>query len=222
MDHISTFEFPIKDLGGVTQMHIIPPSSLTNFHGLKNEDLDTFLFGFETLCRGYDYCTNDQRLNVFPLTLKGTALRWFMSLGGNCIQTSEDMKNIFLKKYQDYCKADKDIFNMIQGEYESLEDYVEQFHYNLQKSKHKYLEKDILKTLLLKGIKDEFLELLNLIGKGDVFQLLYDDVCELCIKYSKEISKAGKSSRDVCSFFSKSATRTRDIRAEIDVLFENF
>ena len=92
-----------------------------------------------------------------------------MSLGGNCIQTWEDMKNIFLKKYQDYCKSNEDIFGMIQGEDESLEDYVEWFQYNLQKSKHKYLEKEILKTLILKGIKDEFLELLNLIGKGDVF-----------------------------------------------------
>ncbi len=222
MAHISTFEFPIKDLGGVTQMHIIPPSSLPNFHGLTNEDPDTFLFEFEILCRGYDYCTNDQRLKVFPLTLKGVGLRWFMSLGGNCIQTWEDMKNIFLKKYQDYCKANEDIFNMIQGEDESLEDYVDRFHYNLQKSKYKHLEKEILKTLLLKGIKDEFLELLNLIGKGDVFQLSYDDVCELCIRYSRGISKAGKNSRDVCSFFSKSATRIGDIRAEINVLFENF
>ena len=44
MAHIPTFEFPIKDLRGVTQIHIIPPSSLPNFHGLENEDLDTFLF----------------------------------------------------------------------------------------------------------------------------------------------------------------------------------
>ena len=52
------------------------------------------------------------------------------------------------------------------------------------------MEKEILKTLLLKGIKDEFLELLNLIGKGDVFQLSYDDIFELCIRYSRGISKA--------------------------------
>lgn len=56
MAHVSTFEFPIKDLGGVIQMHIIP-LSLPNFHGLVNEDPDTFLFEFEILCRGYDYCT---------------------------------------------------------------------------------------------------------------------------------------------------------------------
>ena len=157
MAHISTFEFPIKDLGGVTQMHIIPPSSLPTFHGLKNEDPDTFLFDFEILCRGYDYCTNDKRLKVFPLTLKGSALWWFIILGGNCIQTWEDMKNIFLKKYQDYCKSNEDIFGMIKGEDEILEDYVEWFQYNLQKSKHKNLEKDNLKTILLKGIKYEIL-----------------------------------------------------------------
>lgn len=222
MTHISTFKFPIKEVGGVPQMHIIPLSSLPNFHDLTNEDLDTFLFEFEILCRGYDYYTNDQKLKVFPLTLKGAALRWFMSLGGNCIQTWEDMKNIFLKKYQGYCKDNEDIFNMIQGEDENLEDYVDRFQYNLQKSKHKHLEKEILKTLLLKGIKDEFLELLNLIGKGDVFQLSYDDFCELCIRYSRGISKASKNPRDVCSLFSKSATRTGDIRAKINGLLEHF
>ena len=102
---------------------------------------------------------------------------------------------------EEVCKADEDIFNMIQGEDESLEDYVDQFQYNFQKSKHKYLEKEILKTLLLKGIKDEFLEILNMIGKDDAFQWSYDDVCELCIRYSKGTSKVGKNSRDVCSFF---------------------
>lgn len=109
---------------------------------------------------------------------------------------------------------------MIQGEDERLEDYVDRFQYNLQKSKHKHLEKEILKTLLLKGIKNEFLELLNLIGKGDVFQLSYEsDVCELCISYLRGISKAGKNSRNVCSSFSKFATRIGDISAEINALF---
>ena len=114
-------------------MHIIPSSSLPKFHGLENEELDTFLFEFEVLCRGYDYYNNDQRLKVFPLTLKGETLRWFMSVGGNYIQTWEDMKNVFLKKYQNYCKAIEGIFRMISGEDESLEDYVEKFQYNLQK-----------------------------------------------------------------------------------------
>lgn len=191
MENIVTFEFHIKD-PGVAQMHSIPPYALPKFHGLENEDPDTFLFEFEVLCRGYGYCTNHQRLQVFPLTLKAGALQWLMSLGGNCIQTCEDMKNVFLEKYQDYCHAGEDIFGITQGENESLEDYVERFRYNLQKSKHKNLGKETLKTLLLKGIKDEFLESLNLVGVGDVSHLSYDDVCKLCISYSRGISKFGK------------------------------
>ena len=102
-------------------MKRIPPHVLPNFHGLENEDrIDVFLFQFEVLCRGYGYYANDQKLIVFPLSLKGAALRWFMSLGGNCIQTWEDMKHVFLKRYQDYCRVNEDIFKMTQGEEESL------------------------------------------------------------------------------------------------------
>ena len=84
------------------------------------------------------------------------------------------------------------------------------------------MEKDILKTLILKGIKDEILEILNLIEKSDIFQLSYDDVCDLCIRYSRGISKADKNSREFSSFLSKSARRTGDIRDEISDLFEHF
>ena len=59
-------------------------------------------------------------------------------------------------------------------------------------------------------------------GKGDVFQLSYDDVCELCIRYSRGISKAGKNYRELSYFFSKFATREGDIIDEINVLFKNF
>ena len=85
----------------------IPLDVLPNFHDLENEDPNVFLFQLEVLCRGYGYCSNDQKLNVFPLTLKGTSLRWFMSLGGSCIQTWEDMKHVFLKRYQDYCRVNE-------------------------------------------------------------------------------------------------------------------
>ena len=48
------------------------------------------------------------------------------------------MKSTFLKKYQDYCKS-KDaknvIFKMQQLEDDTLEDYLERFLYNYQKSK---------------------------------------------------------------------------------------
>ena len=71
---VVTFEFPIRDSRGMEPMKRIPPHVLPNFHGLENEDPDVFLFEFQLLCRGY-YHTNDQKLNVFPLTLKGKSLR---------------------------------------------------------------------------------------------------------------------------------------------------
>ena len=102
------FEFTIRDLGGMTQIQYVPPSIFPIFHGLENEDPDEFLFQLKILCRAY----NVQNLNFFPLTLKGAALRQFRSLGGNCIQTWEYMKHMFLKRYQEYYRVNKDIFEI--------------------------------------------------------------------------------------------------------------
>ena len=79
------------------------------------------------------------------------------------------MKHVFLKRYQDYCRVNEGIFEMTQGEEDILEEYIEGFQYNLQISKQRKLGKEILKTLLLKGIQVECLEILNLIGTGNVF-----------------------------------------------------
>ena len=84
----STLGFPIGDLPrGVAPMKNIPFSALPNFHGLSSEDPDEFLFEFDILCRSYDYISNAKKLKLFPATLKGNALRWFMSLGGHVLRT---------------------------------------------------------------------------------------------------------------------------------------
>ena len=92
----------------MAQIQYVPPSIFPNFHELENEYLDEFLFQLEILCRAY----NVENIKFFPLSLKGAALRWFMSLGGNCIQTWEDMKHLFLKRYQDYYRVNEDIFEI--------------------------------------------------------------------------------------------------------------
>ena len=107
-------------------MKNIPFLALPNFHGLSSEDPDEFLFEFDILCRSYDYVTNAQKLKLFPTTLKGNALRWFMSFWIQVITTWEQMKQKFLLKYQDYCRTreNKDeLFNMAQKPNENLEDY---------------------------------------------------------------------------------------------------
>jgi hypothetical protein len=119
-------------------MKNIPHSTLPNFHGLSKEDLDTFLFEFDVLCRSYDYVTDAQKLKLFPATLKSVALRWFMGLGKDSICSWDQMTKKFLDKYQDYCKDKErreEVFKMMQHEDESLEDYVERFTYNLQREK---------------------------------------------------------------------------------------
>jgi len=81
----STSQYPIVDTAANAPMKAIPLQHIPTFHSLTSEDLDAFLFEFDVLCRGYDYTTDPQKLKLFPSTLKGAALRWFMGLGGGVI-----------------------------------------------------------------------------------------------------------------------------------------
>jgi len=84
------------------------------------------------------------------------------------------MKKKFLAKYQPYCRSKdskEDIFKMSQSEDESLEEYLENFLYNVQKSKQTNLPLDVICTIFLKGILDENLDALNLMGARDISHL---------------------------------------------------
>ena len=57
-----------------------------------------------------------------------------MGLSAGSIWTWSEMKETFLSKYQDYCQTrdlKEEIFRITKKEDESLEDYMERFHYNL-------------------------------------------------------------------------------------------
>jgi hypothetical protein len=113
-------------------MKNIPLSTLTTFYGKSSEDPDTFLFEFDIFHRSYNYLQDAHKLKLFPATLKDAALRWFMGLGESSIRSWEAMKDIFLKKYQDYCKTKEscnDIFKIQQLEEKNIEDYMERFAY---------------------------------------------------------------------------------------------
>ena len=60
---------------------------LPHFHGKSTEDPDEFLFEFDILCRIYDYTFSEQKLKLFPSTLKDNTLGWFLSLGGETVAT---------------------------------------------------------------------------------------------------------------------------------------
>ena len=90
--------FPIRETNGEMKMKNISPSALPHFHGMTSEDPDTFLFEFVVLCRTYDYTEDEQKLKLFPSTLKDAALRWFMGLPGNSITSWAQMQQAFNEK----------------------------------------------------------------------------------------------------------------------------
>jgi hypothetical protein len=99
------------------------------------------------------------------------------------------MCKCFLKKYQEYRKArylHEDIFKMTQREEKILEYYVEIFQYNLQRSKKNKLDPNILLIIFVQGIRDECIDLLNLMGHGDVSQLIYQKFV-ICVSATLEV-----------------------------------
>jgi hypothetical protein len=55
----TTFGFLILDTTPNVNMKNIPLSVLPTFYGKNSEDLDTFLFEFDILCRRYNYVKDD-------------------------------------------------------------------------------------------------------------------------------------------------------------------
>ena len=146
-------------------------------------------------------------------------------LASYSITTWDEMKKVFLKRYQDYCKTRdlrEETFGMTQKEGKSLEDLVERFQYNLQRYKMNQLDQETKRTIFLKEMRSEYLEVLNLMGAGDVSKLSYDDVCDLCRRYSRVNSKVGGGPRDPSSKLVKSVVGAGVTRAEMGNLFENF
>ena len=88
---------------------------------------------------------------------------------------------------------------MNQKEEESLEDFVERMEYNVQRSRNPDLDLDILKTILLRGIKDEHLDKLNLMGKGDISKERYQDILTLCRRSSQGSSRSRTQNKDTFS-----------------------
>lgn len=98
------------------------------------------------------------------------------------------MKNCFLTKYQYYCRSRdlrEEFFKMMAKYGDIIEEYTKIFKYNLQRSPYTTLPKEVLKIALIKGMKYEWVETLNLMGQGDISKEEYDDVIKLCIRCSR-------------------------------------
>ena len=87
----ATFGSPVLDTARDIVAKNSPPSILPKLHGIPTEDLDSFLFEFDILCRSYNY-NQDGKLELFSTTLKDYAFRWLMGLEDTSILTWDDMK----------------------------------------------------------------------------------------------------------------------------------
>ena len=85
---------------------------------------------------------------------------------------------------------------MKQKEDENLEDFVEIFLYILQNNKHVGLNEETTRTLFLRLVRDEYVDILNLMDSRDVYQLPLSEIHEHCRKYSRSRSKVGKGVHD--------------------------
>ena len=81
------------------------------------------------------------------------------------------------------------MFKMVQKEDKSLEDFVERILYNVQRAGQTNMGLDVLKIILLRGIRNDFLDMLNLLGKGDISKESFGKIVELCKRYSRGSSR---------------------------------
>ncbi len=186
--------FPIQETNGDTKMNNISPSALPHFHGLTTEDPNTFLFQFIVICQTYDYAEDEQKLKLFPSTLKDATLCWFMGLPGNNITTWAQMQHTFNNKYRDYCRSKdtkEEIFRMTMGSDESLEDNEERFQLNYKRVRCT-LDPESLKLVLLRGIWEDLLDTLHLLTEGDIYQLSYEDIKTIFRNHSRVAIKKGR------------------------------
>jgi hypothetical protein len=73
---------------------------------------------------------------------------------------------------------------------------VERLQYNLQRSGHPDVSKDILKTILLKGVREDCLDILNVLFKGDISKESYEDIVDLCKTCSRGSTKNMSVTKD--------------------------
>ena len=86
---------------------------------------------------------------------------------------------------------------------------------------------DVLKIILLHGIRDGCLDMLNLLGKGDISNEPFEKIVELCKRYSRGSSKNNRRDKrdklehDVFDRTQKSSNGGAT-HAEIGNLLKNF
>ena len=106
---------------------------------------------------------------------------------------------------------------------ETPEEHVERFQYNLQRSPYASLPlpDNVSKTTLIKGMKEQWVETLNIMGKGHIYQENFADIIDLCIRSSGGSTILMLVECDMIARDNKISSRGIT-RAEIGNLLEDF
>ena len=83
------------------------------------------------------------------------------------------------------------------------------------------MSKDILKSILIRRVRDDCLDMLNMLGKGDISKESYDEIINLCKRCSRGAASRPKRKDSTYSRVQKSASGGAT-RAEIGNLLEEF
>jgi len=89
-------------------------------------------------------------------------------------------------------------------------------------SGHPDVSKKILKTILLKGVRDDCLGMLNMLGKGDISKESYEEIVNLCKIISRGSTKNNIATRDTTFSRVHKLANGGETRAEIGNLLEDF
>jgi hypothetical protein len=104
----------------------------------------------------------------------------------------------------------------------SLRIFLERFIFTLQKSKYTDLQEDSNQDSFLERSLEEYIDTLNLMAAGDIYQKNFETICELCRTYSRSRGKATKSGRESVNRNTKTSTSGGVTRVELGSLLENF
>ena len=77
-----------------------------------------------------------------------------------------------------------------------MEDYPERFLYNYQRTKKNSLDTTTIRTIFLKGVRDDYIEVLNIMSSVDVYQNPFAAIAEHYKRYFCSQAKIGRSVRD--------------------------
>ena len=91
------------------------------------------------------------------------------------------------------------------------------FVYTIEDPQH-VLSEDSPKLVIPRGVNDNYLEALDLMASGDVYQASWDDLKKICQNYSRSTMKKG---RGPCSIATKGISQSMT-KLEISNLFLDF